>query len=57
MLRGHGARAIGRDLLASRAQGGLLFVLLLAILTLEFGGIFVLGVEKNAPNANILTGA
>lgn len=56
LLRGHGGRAIGRDLLASRAQGGLLFVLLLAILTLEFGGIFVLGVEKNAPNANILTG-
>jgi voltage-gated potassium channel Kch len=56
LLRRHGARAIGRDLLASRAQGGLLFVLLLAILTLEFGGMFVLGVEQNAPNANILTG-
>ena len=56
LLHRHGARAIARDLLASRAQGGLLFVLLLAILTLEFGGIFVLGVEKNATNANILTG-
>jgi len=56
LLHKHGARAIGRDLLASRAQGGLLFVLLLAILTLEFGGLFVLGVEQHAANANILTG-
>jgi voltage-gated potassium channel len=56
LLRRHGARAIARDLLASRAQGGLLFVLLLAILTLEFGGMFVLGVEKHATDANILTG-
>ena len=56
LLRRHGARAIARDLLASRAQGGLLFVLLLAILTLEFGGMLVLGAEKNAPDANILTG-
>jgi voltage-gated potassium channel len=57
LLRRYGARKVVRDLLASRAQGGLLFVSLLAILTLEFGGIFVLGVEQHAANANILTGA
>jgi voltage-gated potassium channel Kch len=56
LLRRYGARNVLRDLLASRAQGGLLFVTLLAILTLEYGGIFVLGVEKHAENANILTG-
>jgi voltage-gated potassium channel len=57
LLRRYGARNVLRDLLASRAQGGLLFVTLLAIMTLEYGGIFVLGVEKHATNANILTGS
>jgi voltage-gated potassium channel len=56
LLHRYGARKVVRDLLASRAQGGLLFVSLLAILTLEFGGMFVLGVEQHAPNANIRTG-
>jgi voltage-gated potassium channel Kch len=56
LLHRYGARNVLRDLLASRAQGGLLFVSLLAIMTLEYGGIFVLGVEQHAANANILTG-
>jgi voltage-gated potassium channel Kch len=57
LLHRYGARNVLRDLLASRAQGGLLLVSLLAILTLEYGGIFVLGVEQHAANANIRTGA
>ena len=56
LLRRSGSKNILRDLLASRAQGGLLFVLLLAILTLEFGGMLVLGVEQYAPGSNIHTG-
>ena len=56
LLRRYGAKNVVRDLLASRAQGGLLLVSLLAILTLEFGGIFVLGVEQHAAHANIRTG-
>jgi voltage-gated potassium channel len=38
-----------------RASGGLLLVLLLAIVVLEFGSIAVLWAERAAPNANITT--
>ena len=38
------------------AQGGLLLAAFFAIATMEFGCMFVLGVEHGAPGANILTG-
>ena len=38
-----------------RASGGLLLVLLLAIVVMEFGSIAVLWAERAAPNANITT--
>ncbi len=38
-----------------RASGGLLLVLLLAIVVLEFGSIAVLWAERASPNANITT--
>jgi voltage-gated potassium channel len=56
LLRRYGARNVARDLLRNSAQGGLLQVGLLAVMTLEFGAMFVVGVERHAPNANIKTG-
>jgi voltage-gated potassium channel Kch len=56
LLREYGLKNIIKDLTRSPAEGGLLFVVLLAIITLEFGGMLVLGFERHAPNANILTG-
>ena len=40
----------------SRAQGALLVTLLVAIVLITMASLFVLQVERGAPNANILTG-
>jgi voltage-gated potassium channel Kch len=56
LLRRYGFRNIVRDFLRNPAQGGLLLVALLAVMTLEFGGIFVLHAELKSPDANIKTG-
>jgi len=40
---------------SNRAAGGLLSVLLVAILVMEFGSLAILWVENGAPEANILT--
>jgi voltage-gated potassium channel len=46
-----------RAYFADRAAGGLLLVVFLAILVLEFGSLAMLGVERGAPGANITTAA
>src|SRR5262245_19509468 len=56
LLRRYGARNVLRDLLRNPAQGGLLLVGLLAVMTLEFGAMAVVGAERHAANANIKTG-
>jgi voltage-gated potassium channel Kch len=56
LLRRYGLRNVLAELVANPAQGGLLLAVFFAILTLEFGCMFVLAVEHNAPGANILTG-
>jgi voltage-gated potassium channel Kch len=56
LLRRYGLRNVVRELVANPAQGGLLLAVFFAIVTLEFGSMFVLGVEQKAPGANILTG-
>jgi hypothetical protein len=56
LLRRYGLRNVLGDLVADPAQGGLLLAAFFAILTLEFGCMIVLGVEQNAPGANIRTG-
>ena len=40
---------------ANRATGGLLFVVLIALVVLEYGSLAVLWAERGAENANILT--
>ena len=56
LLRRYGLRNVVRDLVSQPAQGGLLLAAFFAIATMEFGCMFVLGVEHGAPGANILTG-
>lgn len=56
LLRQYGLRNVIRELVGNPAQGGLLLAVFFAIVTLEFGSMFVLGVEQKAPDANILTG-
>jgi voltage-gated potassium channel len=56
LLRTYGLRNVVRELVGNPAQGGLLLAVFFAIVTLEFGSMFVLGVEQKAPDANILTG-
>jgi voltage-gated potassium channel Kch len=56
LLRRYGLRNVLAELVANPAQGGLVLAVFFAILTLEFGCMFVLAVEHNAPGANILTG-
>jgi voltage-gated potassium channel len=45
-----------REIVANPAEGGLALAAFFAIVTMEFGCMLVLGVEHNAPGANILTG-
>jgi voltage-gated potassium channel len=56
LLREYGFKNVVHDLVHSPAEGSLLFVILLVIVTLEFGGSAVLHFESNAPHANITTG-
>jgi voltage-gated potassium channel len=56
LLRQEGGRRVLRQVWSERAQGGLMLVALFGILTLEFGGMLVLGFESNAANGNIKTG-
>ena len=56
LLRRYGLRNVFRELVSDPAQGGLLLAAFFAIVTMEFGCMFVLGVEQDAPGANILTG-
>jgi len=56
LLRRYGVRNVVRELVGDPAQGGLLLAVFFAIVTLEFGSMFVLGVEEKAADANILTG-
>jgi len=56
LMREYGVKNVLRDLVHSPAEGSLLFVILLVIVTLEFGGSAVLHFERSAPNANITTG-
>jgi len=56
LMHDYGFKNVLRDLVHSPAEGSLLFVILLVIVTLEFGGSAVLHFEHSAPNANITTG-
>jgi voltage-gated potassium channel len=56
LMREYGLRNVLHDLVHSPAEGSLLFVILLMIVTLEFGGSAVLHFEHGAPNGNITTG-
>ena len=55
LLREYGVRNIARSLLQDRAGSALLILLLMGILVLEFGSLWILDVEQNAPGANITT--
>ena len=50
-----GPSAALRAFFANRATGGLMMVLLIAVLVLEFGALAVLWAEHDAPDATILT--
>ncbi|MGD8684977.1 MAG: ion transporter, partial [Chloroflexota bacterium] len=45
-----------RAFFASRATGGMLLVLLIALIVLEFGAMAILWAEEGAPDASITTG-
>ena len=51
----YGAKRLIREFLNNRGGSALLTIFLLIIVLLEFAGIAILGVEKNAPNGNIKT--
>ena len=55
LLRAYGVRNIARSLIQDRAGSALLILLLMGILVLEFGSLWILDVEQNAPGANITT--
>jgi voltage-gated potassium channel len=55
LLRENGIRVIGNRLMRNRAGSALLTLLLLGILVLEFGSLWMLKLEQNAPGANITT--
>jgi hypothetical protein len=50
-----GPLAAFRAFFSNRAAGGLLSVLFVALLVMEFGALFVLAVERGAPGSNIET--
>ena len=52
---GRGGRLIGHRLLRNRAGSALLSLLLMGILVLEFGSLWMLALEQDAPDANITT--
>ena len=53
LLKEKGAKNVGRSLVKDRAGSALLSLLLVAILMLEFGSLFMLHIEADAPDANI----
>jgi Ion transport protein len=55
LLRANGVRVIGNRLMRNRAGSALLTLLLLGILVMEFGSLWMLKLEQNAPDANITT--
>jgi voltage-gated potassium channel len=55
LLRENGIRVIGNRLMRNRAGSALLTLLLLGILVMEFGSLWMLKLEQNAPGANITT--
>ena len=55
LLRENGIRVIGNRLMRNRAGSALLTLLLMGILVLEFGSLWMLKLEQNAPDANITT--
>lgn len=55
LLRANGVRVIGNRLMRNRAGSALLTLLLLGILVMEFGSLWMLKLEQNAPGANITT--
>ena len=55
LLKEYGARAIGKGILKDRAGSALLMLLLVGILVLEFGSLWMLRIEADAPGANITT--
>jgi voltage-gated potassium channel len=50
-----GPEAAVRVFFKDKAAGGLLMVVFIAIMVLEFGSLTILSVEVNAPGANITT--
>lgn len=55
-LKVKGPRQLGREVRANLAEGALFLIGFLVIVVLEFGAIGVVVAERDAPNANILTG-
>lgn len=55
LLRAYGVRNVARSLVKNRAGSALLTLLLMGILVLEFGSLWVLHLEQDAPDANIVT--
>ena len=55
LMRARGGRLIGHRLLRNRAGSALLSLLLMGILVLEFGSLWMLAIEQDAPDANITT--
>ena len=53
LLREVGSGTVGRALIKDRAGSSLYILLIMGIFVLEFGSLAVLGVEQNAPGANI----
>jgi hypothetical protein len=53
--RANGSRRMVRSLLRDRAGSALALLLLMGILVLEFGSLYMLHIEQNAPGANITT--
>jgi voltage-gated potassium channel Kch len=56
LLRALGPRTIARTLIRDRAGSALFVLLLMGIFVLQFGSLFMLYLEKDAPEANITSG-
>ncbi len=53
--RANGSRRMVRSLLKDRAGSALAILVLMGILVLEFGSLYMLHIEQDAPGANIIT--
>ena len=56
VLRAAGGRRVVRQMVRERGETAIFFVFLVAIIVLELASSLVLVAERDAPNANILTG-